>query len=400
MGLFAKRDFAHATAADLIPRRPLSKGTSVTSDTALRHSAVWACLRLRADLISTMPLDCYRRVDGYQVETPKPAILTNPSGERVDITEWLYSSQVDLDRYGNAFGLITERDGNRLPSRIDLVPAGDVTVRVQKGVLTEYRIAGKPYAPEDVWHEKQFTVAGLHVGLSPIAYAAWSIGGYLSAQDFVHTWFDGPGVPVATLKNTQKTVPAKEATAIKERFRATISTGDVFVHGQDWDYNMVAVPANQAAFIDEMKYGVGDVCRFLGVPGDMIDAEGSTGHITYANVTQRNLQLLVINVGPSIFRRERALSTLLPQPRYVKLNTDSLLRMDPLTRAQYMQTLVGSRLRAPDEMREIDNLPPLTDEQVAQMLLLDPPKYPKPLSPGAEPDVPPGDTPTPPPGAK
>lgn len=400
MGLFAKRDWANATAGDLITRRPMAGRVAVTSETALRHSAVWACLRLRANVISTLPIDCFRRVDGWQVETPKPPVLVNPGGERVDVTEWLYSSQFDLDRYGNTFGLITERDGNRLPARIDLQPAGSVTVRVRDGELTEYRIGGKPYAPEDVWHEKQYTVPGLHVGLSPLAYAAWSIGGYLSAQDFVLNWFDSGAVPSAHLKNNQKVVPGPVAAEIKERFKGSVSNGDVFVTGNDWDYNMIAVPANQTAFIDEMQFGIADVARWLDVPGDLIGAETSTGSVTYANITQRFLELLILHLQAPIFRRERALSNLLPKPRYVKLNTDALLRMDPLTRAQTMQTLAGSRLRAPDELREIDNLPPLTDAQIAQMLLLDPPKYPKPLSPGAEPDVPSGDQPTPPPGAK
>lgn len=394
MGLFAKRDWAGASAADLIPRRGGSTRTAVTSESALRHSAVWAALRLRANVISTLPVDCFRRVSGWQTEVPKPPVLVNPGGDRVDVTEWLYSSQFDLDRYGNTFGLITERDGNRLPKRIDLQPAGDVTVKIRGGVVDKYQIGSTSYDPADVWHEKQYTVAGLHVGLSPLAYAAWSIGGYLSAQDFVLNWFDSGAVPSGRLKNTAKVVPPKEADAIKERFKASVQNGDVFVYGSDWDYDMVAVPANQTAFIDEMKFGISDAARWFDVPGDLLGAEVSTGSITYANITQRNLELLILSLGPTVMRRERALSALLSAPRYVKLNTDALLRMDPLSRAQMMQTLTGSRLRAPDELREIDNLPPFTDEQIAQMLLLDPPKYPAPLAPAKEPVAPPADTPT------
>jgi len=54
-----KRDYAGATAAQLIPPRVSQRaGTAVVnSETALRHSAVWAALRLRANLVSTMPVD-------------------------------------------------------------------------------------------------------------------------------------------------------------------------------------------------------------------------------------------------------------------------------------------------------------------------------------------------------
>src|SRR5690349_22002342 len=42
---------------------------------------------------------------------------------------------------------------------------------------------------------------------------------------------------------------------------------------------------------------------------------------------------LVMHLGPVVSRREEALSRLTPGPRFVKLNTDALLRMDPSSRA-------------------------------------------------------------------
>jgi hypothetical protein len=111
-------DFAGATAADLIPARSTVVNTNlpvVSTDSAMHHSSVWAALRLRANLLSTLPLDVFRKVDGVQVELPKPPILKAPSGDRVTMQEWLYSTQIDLDRTGNAFGLITERTGRACP---------------------------------------------------------------------------------------------------------------------------------------------------------------------------------------------------------------------------------------------------------------------------------------------
>jgi phage portal protein BeeE len=83
VSLFAKR--AVPTAGELIPSRLSVRRGNVTvnNETALRHSAVWACLRLRANMVSTMPVDLYRTVGGQQVEMPKPAVLVNPGGEKV-----------------------------------------------------------------------------------------------------------------------------------------------------------------------------------------------------------------------------------------------------------------------------------------------------------------------------
>lgn len=355
------------SAADLIPPRQVQTAgaVAVTGDSAMRHSAVWACLRLRADLISTMPLDVYRRVNNVQIEMPKPPVLVNPGGERVDICEWLYSSQVDLDRAGNTIGLITEVNGLGLPARIDLQPLSECSVLREKGKL-RYRIAGKLYDPPVVWHEKQYTVSGLDVGLSPVAYAAWSIGEYLSIQQFALDWFGGGAVPKARMRNTQQTVPPDVANAMKERYRASVSNGDIFVTGNDWELDFIQAQNQDASWIEGKRYGINDIARFFGCPGDLIDAAVSTGHITYASITQRNLQLLIMNIGPAVYRREKALSKLLPQPRYLKLNTDALLRMDPEQRARTIKTQIDSRQLAPSEARELENRQPFTDEQLAE----------------------------------
>jgi HK97 family phage portal protein len=356
------------TAAELIPPRPGSrKGTvAVTNDTALRHSAVWACLRLRANLVSTMPVDVYRRVLGVQVEVPKPPVLINPGGDRVDMTEWLYSTQFDLDRAGNCFGLITARDGHGIPARIELMPLSDVSVIVRDFELAGYRIRGREYSPEQVWHERQYTVGGLHVGLSPVAYAAWSIGEYLSIQEFALDWFSGGGMPAAHLKNTAKVLAPTQAADVKRTFHASVENGGLFVSGSDWEYNMLQAEQAGSDWIEGKQYGVSDIARFFDCPGDLIDAVVSTGHITYASITQRNLEFLVLHLGPTVVRRENALTRLTPRPRYVKLNTDALLRMDPQARAATLKTQIDARMLTPSEARELENKPPFTDAQLAE----------------------------------
>jgi HK97 family phage portal protein len=364
-----QRLFGINGAQDLIPGRSSSGVGSVpvTTDSAMRHSAVWACLRLRADLISTMPVDSFRKLGAIDVAVKNSPVLVTPGGEHVGIQEWLYSTQVDLDRAGNAFGLITERNASNKPIRIDLVPIAAVTVMDRSGVVS-YRIDGKTYDREKVWHEKQYTVPGLPVGLSPIAYAAWTIGQYQSAQQFALAWFSSGGTPKGHMQNTAlASLPAAEAAIAKERFTSAIRGGDVLVSGKDWEYKPFHSEAVGAEWLATQEFGIADVARFLGVPGDLIDAPSKGGSITYANITQRNLQFLIMNLGPAIIRRETALSTLLSSPRFVKLNTSALLRMDDAARAQVIKTRIESRTMTPTEARQKDlNLPPLTEAQYAE----------------------------------
>ncbi|HEY5833597.1 phage portal protein [Streptomyces sp.] len=369
------RDAQVTSAEELLGRSRERRGGAVhvTNDSALRHSAVWACLRLRADLVSTMPVDVYRRVNGIQVEVPKPPVLVTPGGVRVGVKEWMYSSQVDLDRAGNAFGVITERsgvigpDGRGLPARVDLVALGDVTVRARGAEITKFVIGGKEYEPWDVWHEKQYTVSGLPLGLSPVAYAAWTIEESLNAQAFARDWFAGGAIPMAELKNNSKTIDKGQARIAREQFEATVATGGLFVHGNEWEYKPIQAVASQSAFIEARQYGLGDIARFFGCPGDMIDAAVSGSSITYASITQRNLQFLIMHLGPAVSRREDAFSRyLVSGPRYVKLNADALLRMDPEARARTIASQITSRTLTPSEARALEDRAPLTEEQYAE----------------------------------
>lgn len=364
--LFRRAHKRAQTAGELIAER--STRTSgmgpVTSEEAMRSSAVWACLRLRADLVSTSPVDVYRQVGPRAIAVETPPVLVNPGGSKVDICEWLYSTQVDLDRFGNTVGLITARDGAGFPARIDLQVMETVTVKTSNGAIVKFKIGGREYDPLDVWHEKQHTVAGVPVGLSPLAHAAMSLRSYINAQQFTAEWFAGGAVPSSHLKNTDKTLDKDQAQEVKARFKQSVANGDVFVTGSDWSYEMLGGKASESAFLESMNADEQDICRYLGVPGDMIDLppEGG-GSITYANITQRNLQLLIVNMGPALTRRQRALSTLVSPPRFVKLNADAVvLRMDPATRAEMNKVLVDSGQRTLTEVREKDDLAPLEDQ--------------------------------------
>ena len=357
------------TALDLLAERTgrRSGRGPVSREKALRHSAAWACLRLRADLISTMPVKVYRDVDGTPVKLPAPPVLVKPSTR---IMEWLYSSQFDLDSCGNAFGIITARDGAGRPAQITLVNADDVTVIVKDGVVT-YRIGGTTYTANEVWHERQFTVPGMVVGLSPIAYAAMTLQRYLSAAEFTVDWFGNSTVPGGHLKNTARTLKRQEAAKVKAAFKASVEAGDVWVSGSDWEYNMLAAKANEAQFLETMDGSAHDVCRFLGVPGDMVDLGVNGSSITYANITQRNLQFLITNLGPAIARREDAFSAdLLAAPRYVKFNAGALLRMDLKSRYEAHAIGITTRFLAPSEARGFEELPPFTPEQEAEFTRL------------------------------
>lgn len=363
MSLLVKR--SEVTWSQLLPARAAGvKGKTVTNDQALRQSAVWAAITLRADLMSSFPIDVFRKVAGIQMEVPKPPIFVNPDGKSMTMREWMYSSQVDLDRVGNCYGIITEKDALAKPRAIELVAHDKVTVVVKKGVVT-YRIGGEVYDASEIWHEKQYTLPGLVMGLSPTAYAAWSLGLWASAAEFAADWFTNNGnIPSGHLRNTAKTLADGEADKVKARYKVAVEGGDIFVTGKDWEFKTDVAAASEAKFLEQQGYSDAAAARFYGVPGDMIDVATKGQSITYANITQRNLQFLITKMGPAVGRREDALSSMLSAPRFVKLNTAALLRMDPETTSRILINEVQGMITAPSEARALMNRAPFTPEQL------------------------------------
>ncbi|WP_182112896.1 phage portal protein [Actinotalea sp. JY-7876] len=364
--------------------RPLrrSGGPAVTSTSALRQSVVWASCRLRADLISMMPIDVYRRskAAGINVPVSTPPVLVNPTevadGHPMAIAEWMYSGQMSLDRGGNNIGVIRKVDAFGLPAQIDLVSLDDVTMRVKGGRITEYRINGEKHETRHIWHERQHTVAGVPIGLSPVAYAALHLAGAQAAAEFAVDWFVNGAVPSAILKNEEKVLDPLNAERTKRRFLASTRAGEPFVTGKDWSYNAISAKAAEAAFIEQMQYSDVALARFYGVPGDLVDVAVNSSTINYANITQRNLQLLIMNLGAPVKRREDALERLTPSSQFVKLNRDVILAMDAKSRAELFKAQIDSRTRTPDQVRAIDDLLPLSDADYAQFERLWPARTP------------------------
>lgn len=352
-------------------RRPSGLQTpTITQETALRNSVWWAGLHLKANVMSSFPYDVIKPgPDGLTYAVANPGTLIEEPWPGVDITEFSYSSEMDLSRYGNFVGIIHQWNQHGKPTMVEPALMSAVSAKMNGNVITEWRIGSTTYDVAEIWHQRRHTVSGWPLGMSTLAYAAWSLGLHQSATEFALDWFATGANPKGTLKHTERsTIPSAERELAKEEFKAATAGGDIFVHGNVWEWSPAEQDAPGAGFLEMMTASNQDTARYVGVPPSMIGVETATGNITYANITQANLEWLITEMGPNVRRDERYWSRYaMPKPWQVKRNTDALLRMDPTAKADLMVKLVGAKLRAPDELRALDNLPPFTPDQIAQI---------------------------------
>lgn len=335
-------------------------GQAITTESAMRISAVWACVRLRADLISTLPIKVLRDVQGNAVNVTTPPVLVTPGGDDVDIVDWLYMSQVSLDLRGNSFGVIVSRDGLGYPSQIELQHPDNCGVRKGKEGRPEYRVNGSTLDANEVWHERAFRFPGSLVGLSPITYAAVSLGVALAAEQFGADWFADGAHPSSVLM-TPDGVDQEKAKVAKAKFLAAIrGSREPVVLGAGLKYQPIQVAANESQFLDTQKWSVPQIARLFGIQPEIIGGGGEGGSsVTYANREQRNMDFLTFGFGPTIARRQTALTRLTPKPQYVRLNPGALLRTDLKGRYDAYKVGLDSQFLGTAEIRKLEDMPEL-----------------------------------------
>jgi HK97 family phage portal protein len=334
---------------------PTLSGVRVNADQAQRLSTVWACVRLLADTVSTLPIDTYRV--GSREALPTPPLLRRPAASLYR-HEWLEAAMRSLLLRGNCYGLIVDRDATEHPVQIELLNPDVVACRRLLDGELEYRVAGRTVDAYDVWHVKANVSAGYPLGLSVVEYARQSIGLGIAVEDFGALWFGTGGVPAGMLQ-TDAELTEEQAEALKLRWNAKIGmTHGVAVLDSGAKYTPVSVAPEESQFLETTKANVSTICRYFGVPPEMVAGEAG-GRLTYANVEQRNIDFLTYTLNPWLTRLEVSLSDLLPKPQYVKFNTGALLRSNTKDRYAAYQIALASGFMTANEIRELEDLPTL-----------------------------------------
>lgn len=345
---------------------------------ALSIPAVWAAVRIRADVVASLPVQVYRDEDGIPRRVSGdavPGVLSQPSALD-DIGAWLAASQLSLDLRGNAYGRILSRDPRTyLPTQIELVHPDDVSCYLNRDGFVRYRIGGgRELGPDDVWHERQNEEPGSVVGLSPITAAARALGISLDAGDYGSGFFREALTPSGLL-SSDAPIDEEQARVVKRRVQATQNGREPLVLGGNWTYKPLSISPTDAAYLEVLARGDVDAARLFSVPGELIEANTSGSSITYANREQRVQDLLAFRLGPVIQRRERALTRLTVRDQYVKLNTGALLRGDLAARYASYKVGIDTGFLTDEEARALEEREPLpgvgaTGLQPARLKLL------------------------------
>ena len=198
----------HESLLSLFEGTRSATGRAVSQQTAMQVSAVFACVRGRAETVASLPWPVYKRLRGggkeRDPEHPLYELLHDQPNERQSAIEFREDMVGHLDLWGNAYAEI-ERDGaGRVRALWPLRPDWVVEQRVND---RPYYVVSLPDGtrkglPADrVWHCRAF------MGLSIIAQAREAIGLAMAGEEYGARFFSNDSRPGGVLKHPGKLQP-------------------------------------------------------------------------------------------------------------------------------------------------------------------------------------------------
>jgi HK97 family phage portal protein len=356
-----RREMTVTQAAELQGYRlRTTAGVGVSDQTALTHPAVWSCVDLISELVSTLPIHEYRAAEGRLVKVAGGSpLLEDPAGDGYGFEVWARQFLVSWLLRGNNFGWVERLGADGWPIQIPLLHPDEITARRPRtaGPIEWYRdnkrVERWPEGP--LWHVPAYTVPGSPVGLSPLAFAAETIGLGLAAMRYDAEWFTGGGLPLGTFE-TDQPLDDTQAKAIKGRVTEAIADRGVMVLGYGNKFNPMQVSPQDSQFLETVKANADDVAKFF-----FRRPPGEGGNVLYANVEARSLDLLTYTLTGWMVRMEKAVTRLRPRPRVVKFNADAIVRVALADRYKAHDTAIRAGFKSRDEVRDLENFAPIPD---------------------------------------
>ena len=344
-------------------------GPPVSAETAMRSTAVYGSVRLRAETLGMLPLLFYaRRPDGGKDRVPQHPLYrllhTQPNGWQTATDFWEMASG-HLDLRGAFYAEIITGPSGAVQQLVPLHPDRVKVVQLDSGRLTFEHTHNRTGVRRNLSQEEMFWVFA-PMGVSPLTAAREAIGLSLAAEQHGAALFRHGARPLGVLKQPAGMKLDREA---KERLRdswnATYAgaknTGKVVILEEGLEYQALGLSNEDSQWLENRKFQVVEIARVFRVPPHMIaDLERAT----YSNIEEQAIEFVVFMLGPVAHRIEQAIHRCLlnetEQEQYAaEFLMEGLLRGNTASRyAAYASGIVNGWLTR-NEARLRENLNPL-----------------------------------------
>ncbi|MCP5087629.1 MAG: phage portal protein [Rhodobacteraceae bacterium] len=341
-------------------------GKVVNAESALTHSAIWACVVRTAQLVSTLPGGMFERnSDGSKtrISHDLSSILSQSPNPEQTATEFWEGKVSHAVMTGNAYSekLFIGRE------LVGLRPLFGVTPVRNDGGGFKYRFSdrGKQVIlpAEKVFHLRGFG-SGDGLGMSAVRYGANSIGSALAADETAGSVFSNSMMPAGVLESDQTLNPDQRAQLQKmlDTYVGSSRAGKTMVLEAGLKFGKLQMEPEDAQLLETRRFSVEDVCRWFGVP-PIIIGHASQGQTMWGSgVEAIMLSWLTLGINPLLRKIEaRILKDLVPpeqrQKWFFEFNREAMLQMDSKAKGDFLLKMRMGGFMSGDEGRDKLNLP-------------------------------------------
>jgi len=347
-------------------------GPMVNAQTAMKASAVYACVSLLAGAIASLPIPVYERTEQGRQRADHPIwYLLNeqptPTFSAFAMWEYLISCKaLRGDSYAwllrNAAGVVQE---------IIPMPWTQTIVERRNGRNTYYvELEGKYYGldQDDVLHFHSLGFDGVKspsvIGLA----GRQSIGVALAAEEYSARFFSNGARPDIAIKHPGSPNP-EQARLMRElwmeRHQGVRNAHMPAMLTGGADITQLTMSAEDSQLLETRRWQVVDIARLFGIPAHMI-GEHEKSSSWGSGIEQMSIGFVRWTLNRHLVPIQQELNRKVwpGSPRYfVEYNREGLLSGDSKAESEYLAKALGGPgaqgYMTINEVRRIKNLPPI-----------------------------------------
>ncbi|MDQ1226469.1 HK97 family phage portal protein [Pantoea ananatis] len=350
-----------------------SSGKVVSADRAIQLSAVWACVRLLSESVSTLPLKIYQRQDdgsrkpatqhpAYQVLCRRPNLEMTPS-------RFMLMLVASICLRGNGF-VEKKMIGNKLVSLVPLLPQNMVVKRLDDGSLqyTYTETSSQRVIPvKNIMHIRGFGLDGV-CGMMPMMAGRDVIGAAMAVEESAAKIFEN-GLQSSGFLSAETALDKDQRERLRgymQAFTGSRNAGKIMVLEGGLKYQNVTMNPEAAQMLESRAFSIEEICRWFRVPPFMVghaDKQSSWA----SSVEGMNLQFLTNTLRPLLVNIEQEISRCLldgDEELFAEFSVEGLLRADSAGRSAYYTTALQNGWMSRNDVRRLENMPPIEGGEI------------------------------------
>ncbi|EMA3641274.1 phage portal protein [Providencia stuartii] len=348
-----------------------SSGKVVTADKAMQLSAVWACVRLLSESISTLPIKIYKsESDGSRSlakDHPIYRLLCKQPNVEMTPSRFMLMVVASLCLRGNSF-IEKKYIGSKLVALEPLLPQNMTVKRSEQTGMLEYKYTDplgqkiRTIPTNKIMHIRGFGMDGI-CGMIPVKIGRDVIGAALSVEESAAKIFEN-GLQSSGFLSSEQSLNDEQRERIRSyllSFVGSKNAGKMMVLEGGMKYNNVTMNPEAAQMLESRTFSIEEICRWFRVPPFMVghmDKQSSWA----SSVEGMNMQFLTNTLRPLLVNIEQEINRCLldsDDDYYAEFSVEGLLRADSAGRAAYYTTALQNGWMSRNDVRRLENLPPI-----------------------------------------